>query len=168
MCDAGPMTDYHREGKLRRVRQTPVRLPVRPSAVVRFMEKVEIHPKGCWFWTGEISANGYGGFRHPDTKWAHRASYMLLVGPIPDGKYLDHLCRNTSCVNPDHLEPVTHQENLSRAAGRWDSCDELHPDDPTRIGHKRGRPHCLECSRIYEKRRRDRARAAVAWPKAAQ
>lgn len=70
----------------------------------------------CWEWTGWRSRNGYGRLRltkHTEVA-AHRFSYELLVGPIPEGLQIDHLCRNRSCVNPAHLEPVTCQENLLR------------------------------------------------------
>jgi hypothetical protein len=67
---------------------------------------------GCWLWTGAKHALGYGQQR---IDWrivpAHRFSYELLVGPIPEGLQIDHLCRVPSCVRPSHLEPVTHREN---------------------------------------------------------
>lgn len=70
---------------------------------------------GCWEWAGAHTSEGYasgsiGG------KWVspHRASYEALVGPIPEGLELDHLCRNRGCVRPNHLEPVTHAENIRR------------------------------------------------------
>lgn len=76
---------------------------------------------GCWVWTASKHPLGYGhlmiGSRTDRTKRpgrAHRISYELYKGPIPEGLELDHLCRNTSCVNPDHLEPVTHEENMRR------------------------------------------------------
>lgn len=69
----------------------------------------------CWSYRGYFH-RGYGlmstGPR--ETKYAHRLAYELAVGPIPDGLELDHLCRNTTCVNPAHLEPVTKAENLRR------------------------------------------------------
>lgn len=156
--------EHLREGDNGRVRIPPVRVPVRKSAVVRFVEKVDATPSGCWTWTGAIDRNGYPCFRHDATKWAHRASHILFKGPIPEGFTIDHLCRNPVCVNPDHLEAVTQAENAARTAGRWTSCDELHPDAATRVGSKRGRPHCLECGRIYEQRRRDRTRPPVPQP----
>lgn len=65
----------------------------------------------CWEWTGTLDKDGYGMHSRG---LAHRVAWMLLRGEIPEGLELDHLCRNRSCVNPDHLEPVTHQENLNR------------------------------------------------------
>ena len=73
-------------------------------------------PDRCWNWLAAKSTNGYGRFqiaRHVIGA-AHRVAYELEVGPIPPGKYLDHLCRNRSCVNPEHLEPVTSRENTLR------------------------------------------------------
>ncbi len=72
----------------------------------------------CWEWTGRRDSKGYGSFDATARKktQAHRAVYEWLVGPIPDGLEIDHLCRVRHCVNPGHLEPVTHQENCRRAA----------------------------------------------------
>lgn len=73
----------------------------------------------CWRWTGSL-IRGYGhiGIREDDGKWhlrrAHRVAYELLVGPIPEGLTIDHLCNVKHCVNPAHLEPVTTQENTRR------------------------------------------------------
>lgn len=70
----------------------------------------------CWEWIGAISTNGYGKTTISNrTVSAHRAVYVLLVGPIPEGMQLDHLCRVRHCVNPNHLEPVTAKENVRRA-----------------------------------------------------
>lgn len=69
---------------------------------------------GCWLWEGALRG-GYGRVKLDGrTQAAHRASYELHVGPIPSGLVLDHLCRNRSCVNPAHLEPVTTEENIRR------------------------------------------------------
>jgi len=82
----------------------------------RFWKKVE-KTDSCWNWTA-YTIRGYGQFRY-DGKgvYAHRFSYELLKGKIPDGLTLDHLCRNRKCVNPDHLEPVTNKENILRGEG---------------------------------------------------
>lgn len=70
---------------------------------------------GCWEWGGSRLRSGYGNLHHEGrTLLAHRAFYELLVGPIPEGFQIDHLCRNPPCVRPDHLEAVTQAENLRR------------------------------------------------------
>jgi hypothetical protein len=72
----------------------------------------------CWLWTGYISKNGYGRGGHKSKAWQlHRLFYTVLMGPIPEGLVLDHLCRIRNCVNPDHLEPVTKTENSRRGFG---------------------------------------------------
>lgn len=70
---------------------------------------------GCWLWFGACHAGGYGQYRRQGRAWmAHRISYERAKGEIPAGMDLDHLCRNPSCINPDHLEPVTRRENVMR------------------------------------------------------
>lgn len=74
---------------------------------------------GCWLWLGSISRSGYGNLyvgehRRPKQIRAHQAAWELYVGPVMDGFELDHLCRVRCCVNPAHLEPVTHVVNLYR------------------------------------------------------
>lgn len=72
----------------------------------------------CWVWRGG-TVNGYGRTSVAGKAVAvHRAAYEVLVGPIPEGLTLDHLCRNRACYNPAHLEPVTLSENVRRA---WDA-----------------------------------------------
>lgn len=84
----------------------------------RLREKIEPQEdSGCWVWVAGKSPLGYGRFGvGSNTYLAHRIVYEALVGPVPDGLELDHLCRNPSCVNPGHLEPVTHAENMRRGA----------------------------------------------------
>lgn len=90
----------------------------RPSLIDRLMAKVSKDAEtSCWTWTGHRDPKGYGRFcegGRGNTRLAHRVAYAALVGPIPDGLDLDHLCVNPPCVNPAHLEPVTHEENIRR------------------------------------------------------
>lgn len=80
-----------------------------------FWSKVILADNGCLNWIGGLSYNGYGVLGVAGrTKKAHRVAYEMLVGLIPTGLQLDHLCRNRKCVHPDHLEPVTAQENVRR------------------------------------------------------
>ncbi len=98
--------------------------PNSKPTIERFWEKVAVQPSGCWQWLGALSgigahdAGGYAQLRKKGkTLYAHRYAYLALHGPIDDGMHLDHLCRNRSCVNPLHLEPVTCRENLLRGTG---------------------------------------------------
>ena len=79
----------------------------------RFFEKIN-KTETCWIWTATINRGGYGMFRDGKMKNAHRVSYEIIKGPIPEGLFLDHICRVRHCVNPDHLEPVTNKENVLR------------------------------------------------------
>lgn len=70
---------------------------------------------GCWIWQRLVDKHGYGQLREGGKGYlAHRYYYERVIGPIPEGMQLDHLCRNRKCVNPDHLEPVTNTENQRR------------------------------------------------------
>lgn len=72
----------------------------------------------CWLWKG-ATRNNYGAFRgNNETLYAHRVAYEYLIGPIPEGLELDHICVNKHCCNPAHLEAVTHQENMQRHQDR--------------------------------------------------
>ena len=119
----------------------------------------------CWLWTKHITSNGYAQMRigckaDNDRKnvYAHRVSYEIYKGKIPNGLTIDHLCRVRSCVNPDHLEAVTLRENLARGetlAARnlaKTHCPRGHRyDDENTHTDKNGRRHCLACNRMRQK-----------------
>lgn len=84
----------------------------------RFFARV-VESGDCWDWVGLVNSDGYGTLREAgEYRLAHRWVYEFMVAEIPTGLTIDHLCRNTRCVNPDHLEPVTNSENVRRA---WDA-----------------------------------------------
>lgn len=91
--------------------------PPRKSPLEHFWQHTVVTPNnGCWPWTGRIN-NGYGVVplgRRGKVVGAHRFAYELLLGPIPEGLTLDHLCLTTNCVNPAHLDPVSLEENVRR------------------------------------------------------
>lgn len=87
----------------------------------------------CWLWTGAHDRDGYGAFtENTSTKWrAHRLAYIDACGDHAAGLELDHLCEVRNCVRPDHLEPVTHAENMRRAAIRRRHKITARPDTPS-------------------------------------
>jgi hypothetical protein len=118
----------------------------------------------CWLWTGPVLQNGYGRLCvRSQPHYAHRISHEMLIGPIPDGLEIDHLCRVRNCVNPDHLEAVTHAENLRRAQ----PYREPHrPPTQCRKGHTYdiGTTYCRSCASASNRRKylARKARQAVA------
>ena len=89
------------------------------NALDRGLKRVIVSPDGCWLWTGAPAAHGYSRvFSGSRTIVLHRLTYECFVGPIGDGLEIDHLCNVRNCVNPDHLEPVTGNENKARAKAR--------------------------------------------------
>lgn len=105
---------------------------------------------GCWLWLRAIDKYGYGGFRlkpHPYMS-AHRGSFIAHRGPIADGLTVDHLCRVRCCVNPDHLEAVTHAVNCERKTLR-DLCPSGHFRDGI---DSRGLRYCKRCARTSKQK----------------
>ncbi len=137
----------------------------------RIVKKVGVDPEtGCWIWTASRTRLGYGQVWWDNRMVeAHQVVYRLLVGEVPNGLELDHLCGVRSCVNPDHLEPVTHQENCRRGRGGeyWASkthCPQGHKyagDNLVVVVRKNGSKsrQCRACG--VEAVRRYRARKAM-------
>jgi HNH endonuclease len=102
----------------------------------RFWGKVN-KTGACWLWTGVFDNGGYGIIKVNKRKvGAHRVSWELNRGPIPYGLDIDHLCRVRSCVNPDHLEPVTRKENIERGVARITSLSRFAAMTHCRRGHE--------------------------------
>lgn len=120
----------------------------------------------CWLWTGAKSIGGYGVISQgprdaTGTRMVHRAVWELLVGEIPDGYELDHLCRVRACCNPDHLELVTRAENVARGSqragiNRKDACIKGHPFTPENTTRNHRQRFCRACA--IERNRQYRAR----------
>jgi hypothetical protein len=104
----------------------------------------------CWTWNAYRDPKGYGRVMVDGApRLAHRVAFELTRGPIEAGLLLDHLCRNHPCVNPSHLEPVTHAENLRRGDNHWRSkthCPAGHPyDQANTVRHRDGARRCRTC-----------------------
>ena len=133
-------------------------MPSSAQDAERFWRKVTASGP-CWEWSKGLNANGYGTFHaQRRTHAAHRHAWEILVGPIPEGLVLDHLCRNRACVNPDHLEPVSHVENVMRGYGamarhaRMDTCKRGHEFTPENTYHYRTSRFCRACRKIREQK----------------
>ena len=132
----------------------------------------------CWLWTGALTYQGYGRFYiGTDSEVrAHRYAYEQLIGLIPDGLVLDHLCRMEACVNPDHLEAVTDQVNILRGVGtaanaaRKTHCPQGHPYSGTNLRSRyvkgRLRRECVVCTKkrwkaVNQQRKNERQASAT-------
>lgn len=135
-------------------------------------------PDGCWIWMRYQDKDGYGwvGPGAPE-RAAHRLSYHLFIGPIPEGMTVDHLCFRSQCVNPAHLQLLTHEENAGRRPPgnikkplvKWviepsTHCRNNHEFTPENTAYhsKRGTRFCVACEK--ERRRVARLRAKVQEP----
>lgn len=158
----------------------------KPVPTVDFWARVDVQGEDdCWLWLPSVDGHGYGRCQfNGRPRAAHQVAYEIAVGPIPAGHELDHTCHNADtacldfdncphhrCVNPAHLEPVTHQENCRRGNGRLISGSRTHcPSGHAYAEHgvsypsSKGKRECRECKRLrslHAARRRRDARAAA-------
>jgi HNH endonuclease len=141
----------------------------------RFWSKVDLHGpimpgmgSRCWQWMRAVDKDGYGWFWYSmeeGARHAHRVAYELLIGPIPDGLTIDHLCRNVRCVNPIHMEPVTNAVNIQRGisgilAGQRMAAKQFCPhghaydEANTYVNPITGKRACRACHKELARRRR--------------
>lgn len=169
-----PLTHHsrEREGGLAMEATQQQRTPRRSSTTPqqRFDSKVQ-RTDTCWLWTGSLDRNGYGRFRAEDVEYkAHVWAWQQIHGPKAPGMDLDHLCSSRACVRPDHLEQVTHRENLLRSSGlaaraaAATHCPQGHPYDAenTYVNPTLGHRTCRTCRRVQMIRLNDRRREANA------
>lgn len=153
-------------------------MQLRPS----WVRKIEVTrvdgvsaPGECWLWKGAHNKSGHGRVCIPNqarTGYMHRVVYELLVGPIPEGLHLDHLCRQPPCCNPQHLDPVTPLINTQRGIGHGSEthCPQSHPysgDNLHIYQTAKGGPRrvCRQCRHDYmiEYRALRKAARARTW-----
>lgn len=142
-------------GDMKRLSQQPLD--------VWFWPRIRKTESGCWEWQGAQFNGGYGRIKYDgQDQVAHRVAYLVLVGPIPEGMTLDHLCRNRICVNPEHLEPVDMRTNVLRgetitaANAHKEVCLRGHPLSGDNLFVRRdGRRRCRECERERQRHSRD-------------
>ena len=141
----------------------------------RFLTKVN-KTDDCWLWEGRVNPGGMGQFRiAPKSKGnqtgcrldVHKLIYLWFKGPIHNGMEIDHLCRVPTCVNPDHLDPVTHLENMHRGVAavgthhsRKTHCIHGHPFNDENTYWWRGKRVCRACVAINKQNLRLRRTGA--------
>lgn len=114
----------------------------------RFFSRV-LKTDSCWHWTAYKNPDGYGRFGYEkNIGYAHRYSYLLHHGPIPEGYEVDHLCKVRDCVNPDHLRAIPWEENAGKGQRRHiEFCRHGHKYEAVYVGKKKAR-HCRVCKNI--------------------
>jgi hypothetical protein len=149
------------------VRKSPVeRLAARSREAVCFTRGLFLP---CWVYTGALDPEGYSRVwvGNGKTTSSHRAAYLELIGPVPEGLEPDHLCRNRACWNPWHLDIVTHAINVQRgqagealrlAAAKATHCPNGHPYGDDARGDKNGWRRCPTCNRARSRRHIEKTR----------
>jgi hypothetical protein len=144
-------------------------LPFLPTSIEK-----QPGPDGCWLWVGALDKDGYGRTNTAEygKQYVHRLAYMILVGPIPEGLTIDHLCRVRNCFRPKHLEPVSQMVNVMRGETQarfktaQTSCVNGHPFDEKNTGvkyppsHPNGMRYCRQCNLDSDARRRAKQKKA--------
>lgn len=135
--------------------------PTYEELVARFTARVRLTPgplpTPCLLWTGALNRKGYASFHVRPFGTAHVWAYITLVGPVPEGHELDHLCKRRHCVNHTHLEPVTHAVNVARGTrAQKTHCDKGHPLAGDNLKTSKGHRSCRTCQNAYLKRYRQR------------
>jgi hypothetical protein len=154
-CSCGNIVwcrDCRKNERQRRRRNGLPPLPPRPKRTEELFWAKADKSGDCWIWTAAVGKDGYakaaieGKVMH-----ASRAAYQFAIGPIPEGLVIDHLCSNTLCVNPAHLEAVTQRENVLRSRNfaakqaRQTECIHGHPFTPENTYVHRGHRYCRTC-----------------------
>ena len=132
----------------------------------RFLSFVQVASDGCWLWKGHVHPNGYGQFYMDGRQgYAHRASYQIHRGNIPDDLVIDHLCRNRACVNPAHLETGPQQVNIRRGVApsamlaNVNKCKNGHPFLEANTHYsKEGKRQCRICLAEWARNKRRQIR----------
>lgn len=129
----------------------------------RLLARIE-YVEDCWIWQGSKVRGGYGRIKVTSDRnqYVHRVVFEAMVGAIPPGMELDHLCRNRACCNPAHLETVTHRVNVQRAESfhaRKTHCPHGHEYTPVNTLVSCGKRLCRACRRIQSERRKGQRRA---------
>jgi hypothetical protein len=134
--------------------------------LAKLLAKRHVTETGCWKWPGQRTAAGYGQMRTgPGSRdYVHRISHKLLIGPIPEGTEIDHLCRNRACYNPEHLEAVPHRINWLRGEShaavvvRTNRCGKGHDMTDAYVTKTTGARRCRPCVRAQQDRYRAKRR----------
>ncbi len=121
-----------------------------PNPLTRYWVVIDT---GCWVWTGPLTPKGYAGKvwdrDSKEQQTAYRWFYQRHKGPVPEGLEIDHLCRNRACVNPEHLEAVTHTENIRRGHHKG----KIMPPRPPMERWARQYDDCIDCGEVSRKHR---------------
>ena len=122
-----------------------------PKQLRRFEDKYIPEPNtGCWLWLGSLKPDGYSRFNARIS--GHQASFSHWKGQVPEGKEIDHICRMRCCVNPAHLQAITHRENVAKS-GAWEfntrktHCPKGHPYSGNNLYVHGTNRQCLVCRR---------------------